>query len=162
MKRKFLLGMLAIATLSLTLAMPGAKAQKGTADIDVQHYKIDAELIPSEQLLRAKTEVTFIPQADTRTAVFEMNGSLAIKTIVRTDAASPPTPTTSSTAGASQAPTLARGAARVTDTKSNNPPKTNLNKEPQTKPAPKALSPLPRTPFRKFPICNSFRIRAKT
>lgn len=142
MKRKFLLGMLAIAALSLTLAMPVAKAQKGTADIDVQHYKIDAELIPSEQLLRAKTEVTFIPQADTRTAVFEMNGSLTIKTIVRTDAASATTPTTTSSAGAPQAPTLARGTARVTDTKSTTPPKTNLNKEPQTKPVPKGAQPV--------------------
>mgnify|MGYP007071091007 CR=1 FL=1 len=34
-----------------------ALAQKGVADIDVQHYKIDAELIPAQQLLRARTEV---------------------------------------------------------------------------------------------------------
>lgn len=136
MKRKFLLGMLAIATLSLTIAMPGANAQKGTADIDVQHYKIDAELIPSEQLLRAKTEVTFIPQTDTRTVVFEMNGSLAIKTILRTDAASPTTSPTTPTAMTPQAPTLARGGTRATDPKATTPPKANLNKEPQTKPAP--------------------------
>jgi tetratricopeptide (TPR) repeat protein len=137
MKRKFLLGMLAIATLSLTLAMPSANAQKGTADYDVQHYKIDAELIPSEQLLRAKAEVKFIPQTDTRTAVFEMNGSLAIKTITRSDAPpttgamNPPTP-------GAQPPTMARGAAKAPDPKElkpATPAKTNLNKEPQ-KPAP--------------------------
>ena len=137
MKRKFLLGMLAIATLSLTLAMPSANAQKGTADYDVQHYKIDAELIPSEQLLRAKAEVKFIPQTDTRTAVFEMNGSLAIKTITRSDAPpttgamNPPTP-------GAQPPTMARGAAKAADPKElkpATPAKTNLNKEPQ-KPAP--------------------------
>lgn len=139
MKRKFLLGILAIATLSLTVALPGANAQKGTADFDVQHYKIDAELIPAEQLLRAKAEVRFTPQADTRTAVFEMNGSLAIKTILRTDV---PPATSAPATTLPQSPTLARGAGKPGETKPATPPKTNLNKEPQTKPTPvKGVSP---------------------
>jgi tetratricopeptide (TPR) repeat protein len=57
-----------------------AQAQKST-DIDVQHYKIDAELIPAAQLLRSRAEVTFVPQAETRSVVFEMNGSLTISRI---------------------------------------------------------------------------------
>ena len=65
------------------------RAQKDTVAIDVQHYKIDAELIPASQLLRARSEVTFVPASDTRSVVFEMNGSLAIKRITVTTPGSP-------------------------------------------------------------------------
>ncbi len=87
MKRIYSLGTLAIAAMALTvtLAIPGAQAQKGAADFDVQHYKIDAELIPAEQILRARVEVRFVPQTETRSVVFEMNGSLKISNITRTD-----------------------------------------------------------------------------
>ena len=73
MKRTYLLGTLAIAAsaLALMLAAPGAQAQKGGADFDVQHYKIDAELIPAEQILRARAEVRFVPQTETRSVVFD-------------------------------------------------------------------------------------------
>jgi tetratricopeptide (TPR) repeat protein len=57
-----------------------AQAQKN-ADIDVQNYRIEAELVPTSQLLRGRAEVTFVPQADTRSVVFEMNGSLNISRI---------------------------------------------------------------------------------
>ena len=81
------LGTLAIAAsaLAITLAVSGAQAQKGGADFDVQHYKIDVELIPPEQVLRARAEVRFVPQTETRSVVFEMNGSLAVKSIRRAD-----------------------------------------------------------------------------
>lgn len=74
------------SALALTLAVSSATAQKGSADFDVQNYKIDAELIPAEQLLKARAEVKFVPQTDTRSVIFEMNGSLAIKSITRADA----------------------------------------------------------------------------
>jgi tetratricopeptide (TPR) repeat protein len=90
MKTRFAKTLTAIASLLLVVAV--VQAQKGVADIDVQHYKIDAELVPAAQLLRARSEVKFIPQADTRSVVFEMNGSLAIKRITRTDATPTPTP----------------------------------------------------------------------
>jgi tetratricopeptide (TPR) repeat protein len=84
MKKLFRLGMICFA--ALTAGMVSATAQKGATDIDVQEYKIDVELIPASQLLRARAEVRFIPQADTRSAIFEMNGSLAIRRITRVDA----------------------------------------------------------------------------
>ncbi|MFN7944843.1 MAG: M1 family aminopeptidase [Blastocatellia bacterium] len=72
-----------------------AQKDKDAADIDVQNYRIDAELVPTQQLLRARTEVTFAPLTDTRSVIFEMNGSLAIKSITLKDgvvaAASVPT-----------------------------------------------------------------------
>jgi len=76
-------------TLAFALAVSGpvfrADAQKGATDIDVQHYKIDAELIPASQLLKARAEVRFVPQSETRSVVFEMNGSLTINRITRVD-----------------------------------------------------------------------------
>jgi len=75
---------LAIACFFL-LGLGGVRAQKGPTDIDVQHYRINAELVPAEQLLRAVAEVRFIPLNETRSVIFEMNGSLTIKSIRRTD-----------------------------------------------------------------------------
>lgn len=75
------------AMLAFALAWSGAEAQKGATGLDVQHYKIDAELVPASQLLKARAEVQFVPQSETRTVVFEMNGSLTISRIIRVDGA---------------------------------------------------------------------------
>lgn len=78
MTRNFFLS-LALAAAAIS---PSAFAQaQKNADIDVQNYRIEAELVPTSQLLRGRAEVTFVPQADTRSAVFEMNGSLNISRI---------------------------------------------------------------------------------
>jgi len=132
MKRKILLGMLAtaISAIALMLSSFGAAAQKGQSDMDVQHYKIDAELIPAEQILKARTEVRFVPTTDTRTAVFEMNGSLTITKITRADAAA-------AMAASSDAAALTRQPARdaksrsAKEIKQATPAKTNLAKEDQ-------------------------------
>jgi tetratricopeptide (TPR) repeat protein len=58
-----------------------AYAQKETGSIDVQHYLIDAEIIPAQQMLRTIAEVTFTPLGDTRSVIFELNGSLVIKKV---------------------------------------------------------------------------------
>src|SRR5215470_3853193 len=84
MRKIFSLGMCTF--LAFTLAVTVAKAQKGASEFDVQHYKIDAELVPSAQLLKARAEVRFVPQSDTRSVIFEMNGSLTISRITRADA----------------------------------------------------------------------------
>lgn len=65
-----------------TLATVGL-AQKGATDYDVRHYRIDARLIPAAQLLQARTEVSFTPATETRSVIFELNGSLTIKRITR-------------------------------------------------------------------------------
>jgi tetratricopeptide (TPR) repeat protein len=91
MRKILSLGM--FMTLAFALAVSGpvfrplfrVNAQKGATDIDVQHYKIDAELIPASQLLKARAEVRFVPQSETRSVVFEMNGSLTISRITRVD-----------------------------------------------------------------------------
>lgn len=79
------------AALILSLAASAAISQgtaKGSTEFDVQHYRIDADLIPAEQLIRAKAEVRFVPASETRSVIFEMNGSLTVKRISRPDLAS--------------------------------------------------------------------------
>jgi tetratricopeptide (TPR) repeat protein len=67
--------------------------QSGGAPIDVRHYKIDAELQPAAQNLRARAEVSFIPRTDTRSVVFELNGSLTISRVtLKGSGAQEPTP----------------------------------------------------------------------
>jgi tetratricopeptide (TPR) repeat protein len=87
MRKIFSLGVFMALALALAVSGPGfrADAQKGATDIDVQHYKIDAELVPASQLLKARAEVRFVPQSDTRSVIFEMNGSLTISRITRVD-----------------------------------------------------------------------------
>ncbi|MGH9840067.1 MAG: M1 family aminopeptidase [Blastocatellia bacterium] len=90
MKKILLTGMFAMAVLAFGPTEPSsveAQTQKGPTDIDVQHYKIDAELVPASQLLRARAEVKFIPLGETRSVVFEMNGSLTVKRVVRANGA---------------------------------------------------------------------------
>jgi len=133
MKRIYSFGTLAVAAsaLAVTLAVSGAQAQKGASDFDVQHYKIDAELIPAEQILRARAEVRFVPQTETRSVVFELNGSLAVKSIRRVDT---PTSAVAATIAASEKQALTRQPARpatpaAKETKPAAQPKNNLAKE---------------------------------
>src|SRR5262247_3596579 len=106
MKKIFSLGM--FMTLAFALAVNGVKAQKGATDIDVQHYKIDAELVPASQLLKARAEVRFVPQAETRSVVFEMNGSLTINRITRVDASAATAPGVRGGQGLKSAPPKAK------------------------------------------------------
>ena len=55
----------------------------GRARFDVTHYRIEAELKPSEHLLAAIGDVTFAPLDNTRSVVFELNGSLKVEAIER-------------------------------------------------------------------------------
>jgi aminopeptidase N len=64
-------------------AVSAQQAQAGRARFDVTNYRIEAQLIPAEHLLRAAAEVTFTPQEATRSVVFELNGSLKVDKITR-------------------------------------------------------------------------------
>lgn len=52
---------------------------------DVTHYQMDVQLAPIDEKLAATVDVSFVPQADTRTVSFELNGSLKIDSIARLD-----------------------------------------------------------------------------
>ena len=60
------------------------------AAFDVTEYRIDAQLSPDENKLTATADVTFVPQEDTRSVTFELNGSLKVDSISRVAAGSMP------------------------------------------------------------------------
>jgi len=55
--------------------------QQAASRFDVVNYRIEAQLIPDQHLLRAGADVTFTPLESTRSVVFELNGSLKIEGI---------------------------------------------------------------------------------
>lgn len=55
--------------------------QQAASRIDVTSYRIEAQLIPDQHLLRAGADVTLIPLDATRSVVFELNGSLKVESI---------------------------------------------------------------------------------
>src|SRR5256714_5675886 len=57
--------------------------QQSASRFDVTNYRIEAQLIPDQHLLRAGAEVTVTPLEATRSLVFEFNGSLHVESIDR-------------------------------------------------------------------------------
>jgi tetratricopeptide (TPR) repeat protein len=130
---KKLVSGLCVIVLTISAAL---SQQKGQVEIDVQHYKIAAELLPAEQKMRAQAEVTFIPQAETRSVVFEMNGSLTISKVTLKAPLPTPTPATSpkpANTTTAAAPTLTRLGQRPAAPK-------------PTTPTPKPTTPAPKPP----------------
>lgn len=75
---------LAATLLCLLASTPTAQAQQpGRARFDVTNYRIEAQLLPDQHLLRAGAEVTFTPLDATRSVIFELNGSLKVEKIER-------------------------------------------------------------------------------
>ena len=76
--------LLSIVTLCVTAtaasAQQPAPQQAGTR-FDITNYRIEAQLIPDQHMLRAGADVTVIPQEATRSLVFELNGSLNVESI---------------------------------------------------------------------------------
>jgi aminopeptidase N len=76
---------IATAAVALTLAISGKSQQpsppQAASRFDVTNYRIEAQIIPDQHLLRAGADVTFIPLDATRSVVFELNGSLHIESI---------------------------------------------------------------------------------
>src|SRR5256714_1079687 len=55
--------------------------QPAATRFDVTNYRIEAQLIPDQHMLRAGADVTVIPLESTRSLVFELNGSLKVESI---------------------------------------------------------------------------------
>ena len=55
--------------------------QQPASRFDVTNYRIEAQIIPDQHVLRAGADITFVPIDATRSVVFELNGSLKIETI---------------------------------------------------------------------------------
>src|SRR6266550_2543968 len=73
---------LAVALISVVSARPQQPAPQQTASrFDVTNYRIEAQIIPDQHMLRAGADVTFIPLDATRSVIFELNGSLHVEGI---------------------------------------------------------------------------------
>ncbi len=63
-------------------AQQPAPQQTGSR-FDVTNYRIEAQLIPDQHILRAGADITLIPLETTRSLVFELNGSLRVESVER-------------------------------------------------------------------------------
>lgn len=66
---------------SVTAQQPAP--QQAASRFDVTNYRIEAQLIPEQHMLRAGADITVIPLEATRSLVFELNGSLRVESIER-------------------------------------------------------------------------------
>src|ERR671910_2156027 len=55
--------------------------QQAASKFDVTNYRIEAQLIPDQHMLRAGADITLVPLESTRSLVFELNGSLKVEDI---------------------------------------------------------------------------------
>nr|MBA3766716.1 hypothetical protein [Acidobacteriota bacterium] len=77
-------GLVVAALLSLFISSASAQrspSQAAGSRYDVTAYRIEAQLLPAEHLLRASADVTFTPTEATRSVIFELNGSLKVEGI---------------------------------------------------------------------------------
>ncbi len=57
--------------------------QPSGARFDVTNYRIEAQLIPDQHILRAGADITIVPLEPTRSILFELNGSLRVESVER-------------------------------------------------------------------------------
>ncbi|HSK62885.1 MAG TPA: M1 family aminopeptidase [Pyrinomonadaceae bacterium] len=85
MRKKPIFSGLMAALAVLMLASLGKSQQPApqqpASRFDVTHYRIEAQIIPDQNMLRAGADVTFTPLDATRSVVFELNGSLKVESI---------------------------------------------------------------------------------
>jgi tetratricopeptide (TPR) repeat protein len=67
------------------LSLPAFAQQAQRTPFDVTHYQMDVSMVPVERKLNATVDVSLTPLADTRTLVFELNGSLKVESVSRVD-----------------------------------------------------------------------------
>jgi tetratricopeptide (TPR) repeat protein len=75
--------LLASLVFAVTINAQQPAAQQAASRFDVTNYRIEAQLIPEQHMLRAGADVTFTPLEATRSVVFELNGSLKVESIDR-------------------------------------------------------------------------------
>ena len=73
----------ALSTFVLVASAQQPAPQQSGARFDVTNYRIEAQLIPEQHLLRAGADITLVPLEATRSIVFELNGSLHVESVER-------------------------------------------------------------------------------
>lgn len=72
-----------LMTLGASVNAQQPAPQQAASKFDITHYRIEAQLIPDQHMLRAGADITVVPLEATRSLVFELNGSLRIESIDR-------------------------------------------------------------------------------
>lgn len=85
MQKRFFQSFAVISAVLLSTFLAAAQ-QAQRAQFDVTNYRMDVQIIPSQNQLQAVADVTFTPAAETRTVVFELNGSLKVESVARVGA----------------------------------------------------------------------------
>ena len=80
---KQLLLLTALLVVTTTAGAQQPASQQAATRFDITSYRIEAQLIPDQHMLRAGADITVIPQEATRSLVFELNGSLRVESIDR-------------------------------------------------------------------------------
>jgi len=75
-----------LSSLALLIGLSVVQAQQpapqqAASRFDVTNYRIEAQIIPDQHMLRAGADITLIPLDATRSVVFELNGSLKVESI---------------------------------------------------------------------------------
>lgn len=97
--RENIFRMFGVVSVALFLTFAASAQQIQRTAYDVSDYKMDVQIIPTENKLSATVDVTFTPASETRNVAFELNGSLNIESITRIGSTSalPTTPTNTKT-----------------------------------------------------------------
>ncbi len=97
--RENIFRMFGVVSVALFLTFAASAQQIQRTAYDVSDYKMDVQIIPTENKLSATVDVTFTPASETRNVAFELNGSLNIESITRISSTSalPTTPTNTKT-----------------------------------------------------------------
>lgn len=72
-----------LMTLGTSVNAQQPAPQQAASKFDITHYRIEAQLIPDQHMLRAGADITVVPLEATRSLVFELNGSLRVESIDR-------------------------------------------------------------------------------
>src|SRR5215510_7513859 len=72
---------LAVLTLALSVRSQQPAPQQAASRFDITNYRIEAQIIPEQHVLRAGADITLVPMDATRSIVFELNGSLKVESI---------------------------------------------------------------------------------
>src|SRR6476661_5186500 len=80
---QFLLGVSAVLVFAAGASAQQPAPQQAVNRFDITNYRVEAQLIPDQHMLRAGADITLTPLDATRSLVFELNGSLKVESIDR-------------------------------------------------------------------------------
>jgi hypothetical protein len=78
---------LAVLMLALSASLNSPRHSQSPAVLTLRTTGSKSRIIPDQHLLRAGADVTFVPLDATRSVVFELNGSLKVESIEKTEKA---------------------------------------------------------------------------